>query len=89
MNKTQSIISAIVVLLLFIANQLGWSVSENELVEVVSAIALLAGILWGVWKNHNFTCEACDAQEVLKILKDPSINEENELFDWDDGNGQA
>ena len=58
MNQYQSIISAIVVLLVAIAGIVGVDVSEEAATQVIGAIVTLAAICWGLWKDHNFTFEA-------------------------------
>ena len=84
MSKAQSIVSAVVVLLVFVLNQLGWAVGEDEAYQAVSAAAALACLCWGVWKNHNFTEAANEAQQVLELLKDGEVSDNHDGRDGED-----
>lgn len=76
MNRKESIISSIVQLLIF-ANTvlvgLGCTIFTGVTPEmwyaVVSLIVQLGSILWGIWKNHNFTEIALDGQTVINMRK--------------------
>ena len=70
-ERTKAIISAAVVL---IVNFAAWAFSINldagMVTDTLLAIVLLASTCWGIWKNHNFTPEAAEAQQVLDELKE-------------------
>lgn len=82
MNKTQSIISAIVLLVIQAAAFAGHTLDEGTVTTVVTAIVTLAVTAWGIWKNHNFTDAALAAQQFLDAAKGADIEEED--IDADD-----
>ena len=47
-------------------------VSDAEIYAGVSYAAAIAAFLWAMWKNHNFTEAAKQAQDVLGMLKSGS-----------------
>ena len=69
MNRPQSIISALVTLIVACAGCFGLSLDANILVDILSLIAFLGAFVWGIYKNHNFTDAANVAQEQLAMLK--------------------
>ena len=69
MNKPQSIISALVTLIVACAGFFGFSLDTDMLVDVLSLIAFFGAFAWGIYKNHNFTAAANVAQEYLAMLK--------------------
>lgn len=68
-ERTKAIISAIVVLVANIAALWGVSIDQGVWVNGVCAIVMLVSSIWAIWKNHNFTKEAAQAQKVLDDLK--------------------
>ena len=74
MNRPQSIISALVTLIVACAGFFGFSLDTDMLVDVLSLIAFFGAFAWGIYKNHNFTDAANIAQEHLAMLKNV-INE--------------
>jgi SPP1 family holin len=70
MNRTQSIVSAIVVLVMQVAALLGYTLDAGTVTAAVSAVVVIAATLWALWKNHNFTAAAQKAQQVLDDLKE-------------------
>lgn len=44
--------------------------STEEATTFVSVLFLIAGYLWGFWKNNNFTQAAKDGQEIVNIMKE-------------------
>ena len=74
MNRPQSIISALVTLIVACAGCFGLCLDPDMLVDVLSLIAFLGAFCWGIYKNHNFTDAANIAQEHLAMLKNV-INE--------------
>lgn len=77
MNKTQSIISAIVLLVIQAAAFAGHTLDEGTVTTVVTAIVTLAVTAWGIWKNHNFTDAALSAQQFLDAAKGADVEEED------------
>lgn len=69
MNRTKSVVSAVVVIVVYVASLFGVSLDEGPVTTAVSVTAALAALTWGVWKNHNFTDAANQAQKVLDDLK--------------------
>ena len=43
--------------------------SSDTVYSVVSTVAMVIAWGYGLWKNHNFTAAACEAQGVLDQLK--------------------
>lgn len=68
-ERTKAIISAIVVLVANIAALWGVSIDQGVWVNGLCAIVMLVSSIWAIWKNHNFTKEAAQAQKVLDELK--------------------
>jgi len=68
-ERTKAIISAIAVLIVNFAALWGVSLDYETWVNGLCAIAMLAASAWAIWKNHNFTPEAAQAQLVLNGLK--------------------
>lgn len=88
MNKTQSIISAIVLLVIQAAAFAGHTLDEGTVTTVVTAIVTLAVTAWGIWKNHNFTDAAQAAQQFLDSAKGADIEEEEDI-DADDAEDES
>lgn len=44
-------------------------VTADTVYSVVSTVAMVIAWGYGLWKNHNFTAAACEAQGVLDQLK--------------------
>lgn len=68
-EKTKATISAIVVLIVNGAAMYGVSLDSQMWMDGLCAIVMLASSIWAIWKNHNFTPEAAEAQIVLDNLK--------------------
>ncbi len=68
-EKTRSIVSAVVLLVISTAGLFGLKLENGLVTDIVSAIAVLASAIYGIWKNHNFTAEAVQAQQFLNDLK--------------------
>lgn len=62
-------VSALGVLIVATAGALGFDIDEGVVQNGLSAIAFFAALLWGIWKNHNFTTAAQKAQELLNATK--------------------
>lgn len=69
MNQRESIVSAVVVIVVAAVGAFGMKVDANALTDVISAAALIAAYAWGIWKNHNFTDAAAEMQAQLNIAK--------------------
>ena len=68
-ERTKATISAIVVLAANIAAMYGIGVDTEMWVNGLCAVVALAFDVYAIWKNHNFTPEAAQAQEYLDGLK--------------------
>lgn len=68
-ERTKAIISAIVILAVNIAAMFGVSLDANVWFSGLCAIVMLVTNIYAIWKNHNFTPEAQEAQRVLDELK--------------------
>lgn len=74
--EKKTIVSAIVQLLVALNEALMafgitqfQNVTTDSIYTVVSTIAMVVAWGYGLWKNHNFTDAACQAQGYLDILK--------------------
>ena len=68
-ERTKAIISATVILVVNVAALFGVNVSQDTLMSVSFGIAAIIADLYGIWKNHNFSPEAAQAQALLDSLK--------------------
>jgi len=68
-ERVKAIISTLAVLVVQILALLGIKVEENSFVNAVAVIVSVAVSIYACWKNHNFTAEAAQAQELLDNLK--------------------
>jgi hypothetical protein len=62
-------VSALAVMLVALLGAAGIDVDATALSNVLHALAFLVAIGWGIWKNHNFTEAAQDAQAFLDCIK--------------------
>ena len=70
MNRAQSIVSAVVVLVVQVAAIAGHTLDFDATYQVIAAIAAIVTVCWALWKNHNLTDAANMAQGVLEAIKD-------------------
>lgn len=69
-ERTKAIISAVAVIVVnLVAFVFGKNIDAGIVTDGLLAIVLLISTFWGIWKNHNFTPEAAEAQQVLNALK--------------------
>lgn len=78
MNRTESIVSAVVTLVVTIAGLFGCNLSTDVVTSIVSITAVVVAFVYAIWKNHNFTDAAITAQGVLNDLKQSELDEELE-----------
>lgn len=69
MNRTQSIISLVATVLVYLCSHAGIVVEESAFVEVITALVGLVFVIRGCWKNHNVTKAAEIAQGWLNDMK--------------------
>ncbi|MBR3318779.1 MAG: hypothetical protein IKG21_13265 [Atopobiaceae bacterium] len=68
-EQTKATISAAIVLAVNIAALFGASLDLGVVQNAVFGTITIATTLYATWKNHNFTEEAVQAQELLDELK--------------------
>ena len=88
MTKSQSIISAIVVLVVQAAAFAGHTVDEEAVTTVVTVIVTLAATAYALWKNHNFTDAANAAQQFLNAAKANDFEEAADIDADDEDDAQ-
>lgn len=69
-ERTRAIVSAIVLLIIEAAGIFGVTLDESLVTTIVGLVLIVAGLVYGVWKNHNFTDFAGMCQQLLKAMKD-------------------
>lgn len=69
MERIKAIVSAVVVLVVNVAALLGYNLDADVTHQVLLVIVMLAATGWAIWKNHNFTDAAAEAQRYLDELK--------------------
>lgn len=84
MDRAKSIVSAIVVIIVQVAALYGVSLDAGTVTTVISVAAALAVLVWGIWKNHNFTDAANRAQNLLNTLKSGDANAPASAFTTDE-----
>ena len=68
-ERTKAVVSAAIVLAVNIASLFGATLDLGMVQNVVFGIISIASTIYAIWKNHNFTDEAIDAQDYLNELK--------------------
>lgn len=68
-EKTKAVVSAAILLVVNIAALFGASLDLGMIQNVVFGLITIVSTLYAVWKNHNFTPEAAEAQAYLDDLK--------------------
>jgi len=69
-ERLKAIISAAVIIAVNVAAIIGVDVGDGEAITNALLIAFdMLAMAWGIWKNHNFTDEAAQAQAYLDTLK--------------------
>lgn len=69
-ERVKAIISAIVIIIVNVAALLGFQIDDGAtLTNALLAVAAVISWAWAIWKNHNFTPEAAEAQQLLDRLK--------------------
>lgn len=72
MNKEQiiSIVRGLAILVVMVAGMFGLTIDEETGQTIAIGVAMVAILVYSLWKNHNFTAAAALAQRVLDLLKD-------------------
>lgn len=68
-ERTKAIVSAIVVLVVEAAGLAGVTLDSDTVTQVASAAVVIVVTIYSIWKNHNFTDAAIQAQGALDALK--------------------
>lgn len=68
-ERTRALASAIAIVAVEVCALFGQSIDADQTVHFILALMSVAGTVYGIWKNHNFTPEAAQAQEYLDSLK--------------------
>lgn len=69
-ERWKAIFSAIGIIIVNAAALIGIDVGDGaQLQDVLLGCAWIASLAWAIWKNHNFTDEAAQAQRYLDMLK--------------------
>lgn len=69
-ERIKAIISALVIVAVNVAAIVGVDIGEGDAItNALLVIVDMLAVLWGIWKNHNFTDEAAMAQDYLDDLK--------------------
>lgn len=79
-EQTKAIVSAVAIMIVNVANIFNLTLDTNAVTTVVLCAAALASMVWGIWKNHNFTAAAHEAQQYLDLIKnvEPRREEDDE-----------
>lgn len=62
--------SALAIIIVNIANWAGYALDADMILQIIMSIVALVAIVYGIWKNHNFTEAAQKAQALLNDMKD-------------------
>ena len=69
-ERIKAIISAAVVIAVNVAAIVGVDVGDGDAITNALLLAFdFAAMAWAIWKNHNFTDAAAEAQEYLDAIK--------------------
>lgn len=79
METIKAFVSALALFIVAGAGMLGFDVDAGMVQNGLSIAAFVAAFAWGIWKNHNFTQAAQDAQAFLNMLKAAPPEDEYEL----------
>lgn len=66
----KTIASAVAIIVVNIANWAGYALDADMMVQMIMSVVALVALGWGIWKNHNFTAAAQEAQAYLDLIKD-------------------
>lgn len=68
-ETAKAVISALVLVLVDVLAAVGIAADPSAVSFAVYLVLLIAAIIYGCWKNHNFTKAAQEAQKLLDELK--------------------
>jgi uncharacterized membrane protein len=82
-ERTKALVSAITLLAVNLLALFGVQLNHDAVWQVVAAVAVIVSTAYGIWKNHNFTPEAAQAQQYLDLLKEKSANDAKHMREGD------
>ena len=68
-ERIKAIVSAIVIIAINVGVLFGFDIDGDEMTNALLGLAAFASWCYAIWKNHNFTDEAIEAQVYLDELK--------------------
>lgn len=68
-ERIKAIISSAVVIAINVGVLFGFDIDGDAMTNALLGLAAFASWCWALWKNHNFTDEAAQAQAFLDELK--------------------
>jgi len=68
-ERVKAVISAIVIVAINVGVLLGFDIDGDAMTNALMGLAAFLSWCWAIWKNHNFTDEAIEAQRYLDDLK--------------------
>lgn len=74
-EQIKAFVSSVVSIVVIGAGILGIAIDPDAVSTVVYAVAILAVIIWDIWKNHNFTAAAAMVQKIIDALKQGVLTE--------------
>ena len=69
-ERVKAIISAAIIIIVNVAALCNFAIDQDTLIKIFFGIADIVATMWAIWKNHNFTFEAAQAQGYLNNLKE-------------------
>ena len=69
METIKASVSAVVIIVVALFGAMGIDLDSFALENLLGAVVFLIATGYGIWKNHNFTSQAQEAQQYLEILK--------------------
>jgi hypothetical protein len=69
-ERIKAIISAAIILIINVATMFNISLDQDIMIKAMFSLVDLVAMIWAIWKNHNFTTEAIQAQGYLNNLKE-------------------
>ena len=68
-ERMKAIVSAVVIIVVQVAGYFGLNLDAGMVQDEIIIAIMLISCMWGIWKNHNFTQSAIDAQKYLDALR--------------------
>ena len=68
-ERIKAIISAGIIIIVNVLALFNIAINPDIIAKAAFGVAELIATIWAIWKNHNFTLEAAQAQGYLNNLK--------------------